>query len=146
MFNNYHTDIEVADAIDQNEISLKSLLEINPEIHFDHDKDCVIINYKLKQKLKQETNMSCKSYGDNCENDECPKHRDGKCRKNEEYYDQTIPKDERLNMLIEQLSSMIFFHEQLGNEIKQLLTIGALLATDETEDILKDIEGQFNEA
>jgi len=92
-----------------------------------------------------------KEYGDACDNDECPKQRDGKCRKNEEFYDTSIDPMERLELLTLQLSAMVEMHAKLGMEIGQLIKIGMALSHDipdnknETiEDILKDIETKIN--
>ena len=95
-----------------------------------------------------------REYGDPCDNDECPKQRDGKCRKNEEFYDASIDPLERLELLTLQLSAMVEMHAKLGMEIGQLIKIGMALSHDipdvngdtkheSIDDILSNIENSM---
>jgi len=85
-----------------------------------------------------------KNYGDSCENEECPSHREGKCRKNEEFYDQSISKNEKIQMLVETLSPLMLMSEQINDEIKTLINIGHSIIDNDTDDILKEIEERIN--
>jgi len=91
-----------------------------------------------------------KNYGDPCDNEECKMYRNGKCRKNEEFYDNTIPVEERLETLTMQLISMIELDNKLKSEIKQMIKIGITLShdldnTESIDNILNDIEKKMSE-
>jgi len=71
-----------------------------------------------------------KNYGDPCDNDGCEMQRDGKCRKHEEFYDQSIPVEDRLEKLTIMLMGMIEMHNKLGSEIQKMIQMGMALSRD----------------
>lgn len=87
-----------------------------------------------------------KRYGDNCDNEGCPVHRDGKCRKNEEFYDMTKTKDEKMLLLVEKLSGVMTMMEVLEDEFEALTAIGkSIVSSDEIDDLLAEIESNNKE-